>query len=179
MATNYAKLYRGAKKGFVLNGVEVAGLERALRELGIKEARKVLLPAIKDALKPVAQEISATAPLAADESDQPTRKRGLHLRGAKFRVMKRSTKGRRREGYAIVTPTRKELGVSDKEKGWYPTAVEIGYLHYVKGLKGLFTAKKIPARPYMRPVFDRRKDQIAKQIATTLGDWMTKVWRRR
>lgn len=157
-----SSLYRGAKKGIVLNGIEVRGLEKALRELGFKDAKKELARHVKPPLRELAREMSQQAPYAEDESDQPQRKRGKHLRGTRFPIVNKRSRGGRAVGWSIITPRRKQLGIGEwpTEKGYYPAHQELG------------------PNPFMRPVWDRKKQWLPSTIAKSLAKWVDQVWRR-
>jgi hypothetical protein len=118
-------------------------LSDTLASLPEQLERKVMARATRDAGKFLLTLTQAAAPVSTDPRDPH---RGKLKATLKLRTLRRR-KGR--VGVAIQTGTREELGISAKDKGYYPAFRELG-------------TRKLPPLPYMRgPLHSAREGVLA------------------
>ena len=119
----------------------VASVEKKLKELEPKIAKKIVRDSLKAGAKPV---------LAAAQAKVPV-KSGLLRRNIKIRAGKRS-----RAGQSVV------VGFKDgafKGDAFYGAFIEWGH----QAGKGA-NAKTVPAQPFLRPAIDEQEERAAKII---------------
>lgn len=120
-------------------------LQRKMIRKGMRTAGNIGLKAAKAA----ALGYSKGAEGRLDEPQMPKVAKGLKLRS-----LKRSRKG---FGLRYVTPTREELGIPAKAKGYWPAHAELG-------------TKRSPALPFMRWSFDRNEPQMTEAIRADVSE---------
>lgn len=123
-------------------------LKRAFDLLPDVVGKKIVQSAIRKAAKPVKAKAESLIPRGPDKPQ------GQHLAdvGLKIKSMRRSRSG---FGVLIVTPSREELGIDPKEKGFYPVHLELGH-------------GNVPAHPYMRDAMDSMRDQTRLKIGAEI-----------
>ena len=134
-------------------------LERALRALVGKDARSAMKQGMRDAMRSIvlpAARRNAAARFGHRSSVAVVRnKKGksisVHLKDT---LKVKPVKARRGAfGYGVRTGTRQELGIPADAKGFYPIALEYGWVTARGG-------RHIPPRPYMRPALWDNKQRI-------------------
>lgn len=129
-------------KGFV-------ELDKKLAKLRGPEMRKIFRIAIKEAGKPV---LATAKQIVLVDS-------GRLRDSLTIKAMKRS---QRLIGIVVVPGSREQLNISAKNKGFYPTAIELG-------------ARKQPANRFFRDAMLLEKDDSIRIISTRIADGIDKV----
>lgn len=156
-------------------------LQKDLNAIGIKAGKKVVRSALRKEAKVVSNNASAKAPV--DTGD---------LRDS-IKVRASTNKRRGQFGVEVAPGTRAELGIDPKDEYYYPAANEFGRNAGTgrravmqrtrrkarQKLAGKRTTNKIvPARPFLRPAFDERKDVALKNIMASITAEVTKAWKK-
>lgn len=139
---------------FDLSGSEE--LQRLFDEFEPRIAKGALRKAMRRGINLIFQHIKSITPVL--QYDKKGRIRGALKRHLKVRAIARS---RRRFGVQIMTPTREQLGVDAKEKGYYPLHVEEEF-----GGKD----------SYLRRGWDQREKAAVAVIEHELGAEIERLW---
>lgn len=128
-------------------------LQKKLKRLELAMQRKI----VRRATRLVAKRVQGESRNLVPVSDRHVN--GKHLRDTlKVRAARRS---RGRIGHVVRTGTREELGIPKNAKGYYPAALEYGYMD-----RG---GKKVPARSYVRRPVEERRAQLMNMLAAEIG----------
>lgn len=139
--------------------VEILGdeeLRRKLRGLRRQELRRPLSRAARAEARKVLLTARSVVPVDT----------GALRRGLRVRAIRRS---RRRIGFQVQTPKRRKLGIT--RSGYYPSAVEYGFRHARSG-------RQVPARPYIRPAFERNVEAAKRAMRSEATRVVTQELRR-
>ena len=128
--------------GFDISILGDEALSKKFKSLEKAVQGKMLLPAMREAMKPVLSAARAAAP----------RDKGMLARKIKLSSVRLRGKGK---GIAVRTPTRAQLGIPKGAKGYYPAHLEYG-------------TRKMAARPYMRPALETNRSRVLDSLRTGL-----------
>lgn len=165
------------KSSFQITGMKETSdvFEKLQNEIGDKTSRsKVLLPAVKEAMKPVLAMAKTTAPF--DEENQ-----GLHLRDTLTIVGRKPTRNDKKSKYisntdtvvAIVTskPIPKKIkklavGMGKTERKDFYKSQNV--LYDARAMFQEFGTAKMSAQPFMRPALESQAVTVSNTLATIL-----------
>lgn len=124
-------------------------LERKLAKLEAKVQRSI----VRKALRRIAATVKPLMEAAIPIDTGLLKSQGLRLRAAK--------RSRTNLGVNIMTPSRKELGISSDSPYYYPAHVEFGHNSPLTG--------KVHAVSYIRAVMDRVRETKIKELGHEVG----------
>lgn len=148
--------------GGIVGSIHMTGgaeLERRLKALPGKIAKKLIRRALRSGAKIILAQAKANAPV-----DTGALKKSLKVRAAK----------RRGRGSVGVTVSTAEGDFKGDQ--FYASFIEYGHKRGKRPGKGATDAREeVPARPFMRPAFDEKKQEAVNVISSTLGAGIEQV----
>jgi hypothetical protein len=137
-------------------------LEAALRRIIAKDAKSAMKQGMRTALRdhvlPFAK-ANAQRQFEPHVAEQYGDQGRVHLKDTiRLQPVRASRRGNAGTfGYGVRTGTREELGIPSDAKGYYPVALEYGWVDR--------SGNRQPARPYMRPALWDHKDAVLRTFA--------------
>ena len=143
--------------------IKVTGVDRLVSMFAAlpgKVQKRILRPVLREEGKIVLRRAKSRVPKDADGHQLPD---GKHLRQTlKLQVTK--PRNKHELSMKIRTGTRRELGIPQGEKGYYPSALEYGGLAW-------------QPMPYMRPAYEQTKDLVMKSAEHKIAQGVAEIVR--
>lgn len=135
--------------GFDISVLGDKKVAKKLTGLPPKVQKKIMPKAMRASMKPVLQKARADAP----------KRTGIHRRKIKLRKAKMKAK----DGLAFQVKfgVRSELGIPADAKGYYPAALEYGWVD-----RG---GNRHAARPHIRPALENNRQRVLRKMRVEIG----------
>jgi len=171
-----------AKVSFKLEGVNslLRQLDDIAEQIGDKKATsKILVPALREAMKPALQEIRAKAPkdtgaLALHlriEARRPNKrdKRSLYVRQGDTAIALVTTKAFPKKLKKEWYEANKNLSVAEKSKAFKKFALSTNFPYDARAIAQEFGSARNPAHPFMRTGMESASPRIVESLGNILA----------